>query len=104
MLTWIRLDDFEAAGARFSDSEDIVNMLLQVCGSKMAALISELKDKTFKVSFRSRCSVDCSVLAAQFGGGGHQQAAGASLSLSFEPSKQAVIEAVTKALLASPKE
>jgi len=98
LLSWIRLEDFEAAGARSSDSEDIINMLLQVRGSKMAVLISELKDKTFKVSFRSRCAVDCSVLAAQFGGGGHKKAAGASLSFSFEQVKQALVEAVTKAL------
>ena len=98
LLTWIRLDDFEAAGALASDSEDIINMLLQVRDSKMAVLISELKNKAFKVSFRSRCAVDCSVLAAQFGGGGHKKAAGASLSLPFEQTKRALIEAVTEAL------
>jgi phosphoesterase RecJ-like protein len=98
LLTWIRLDDFEAAGARSSDSEDIVNMLLQARGSKMAALLSELKDKQFKISFRSRCSVDCSVLAAQFGGGGHKKAAGATLLPPFEQAKQAIIDIVSKAL------
>jgi len=98
LLTWILLDDFETAGAISSDSEDIINMLLQVRGSKMAVLISELKDKTFKISFRSRCSVDCSVLAAQFGGGGHKKAAGASLNPPFEHVKQAMIDAVTKGL------
>ena len=100
LVTWILLEDFEAAGARSSDSEDIVNMLLQVRGSKMALLISELKDKTFKISFRSRCSVDCSVLAAQFGGGGHKKAAGALSSLPFDETKQMLVDAMTNALLA----
>jgi len=104
LLTWILLEDFDAAGARSSDSEDIVNMLLQVKGSKMAALISELKDKTFKVSFRSRCAVDCSILAAKFGGGGHKKAAGAYLSPPFGQAKQAVIEAMTEALKNLPPE
>jgi len=99
LATWILLEDFEAAGAQSSDSEDIVNMLLQVRGGKMAILISELEDKTFKVSFRSRCSVDCSILAAQFNGGGHKKAAGALLSLPFNQTKQVLIEAVTQALL-----
>jgi phosphoesterase RecJ-like protein len=99
LVSWILIEDFEAAGARSSDSEDIVNMLLQVREGKMAILISELKDKTFKVSFRSRCAVDCSILAAQFGGGGHKKAAGASLALPFDQTKQVLIEAVTKALL-----
>jgi len=99
LLTWIMLKDFAAAGARSSDSEDIINMLLQVRGSKMAVLISELKNQSFKISFRSRCSVDCSILAAQFGGGGHKKAAGALLNPPFEEVKRAIIEAVTRALL-----
>ena len=102
LLTWIRLEDFAEAGALASDSEDIVNMLLRVKDSKMAVLISELKDGTFKVSFRSQCEVDCSVLAAQFGGGGHKKAAGASLPFPFEQTKQALIDAVVKALNDAP--
>ena len=98
LLTWILQEDFAAAGAMPSDSEDIVNMLLQVRGSRMAALISELHDGTLKVSFRSRCDVDCSELAAQFGGGGHKKASGTYLSLPFEKAKSAVIKAVESAL------
>ena len=37
----------------------------------------EQKDGGFKISFRSRCHVDCAKLAEQFGGGGHKAAAGA---------------------------
>jgi phosphoesterase RecJ-like protein len=102
LLTWILLDDFAAAEARSSDSEDIVNMLLQVRGSKMAALISELKDKSYKVSFRSRCAVDCSILAAKFGGGGHKKAAGALFDLPFEEVKRTIVEAVIQALFDDP--
>ena len=98
LLTWIRLEDLDAAGAIPSDSEDVVNMLLQVQGTKMAVLLSELKDKSFKVSFRSRCEADCSVLALQFGGGGHKKAAGATLLLPFEQARQAIVEAVESTL------
>ena len=98
LLTWILLEDFEAAGAQASDSEDIINMLLQTRDSKMAVLISELSDGTFKISFRSRCAVDCSVLAAQFGGGGHKKAAGASFACSFQETKQTLVAAVKTAL------
>ena len=98
LLSWILLEDFATAEALSSDSEDIINMLLQVRDSRMAVLISELKDGTFKVSFRSRCAVDCSILAARFGGGGHRKAAGASFSLPLEQTKQALLEAVAEAL------
>lgn len=98
MLTWILLDDLEQAGALPSDTEDIVNMILQVKDSKIATLISELRDGTFKISFRSRCAVDCSLLAAQFNGGGHKAAAGASSSVTFEETKSAILQAIGKAL------
>ncbi|MDR3196384.1 MAG: bifunctional oligoribonuclease/PAP phosphatase NrnA [Planctomycetaceae bacterium] len=97
MLTRIMLNDFEIAGALSSDSEDIINMALQVKDSQMAVLISELKDGSFKISFRSRSMIDCSRLAAQFGGGGHKQAAGAASDLTYEQTKQAVLQAVEEA-------
>ncbi|GHT36012.1 phosphodiesterase [Planctomycetales bacterium] len=95
----VSLDDLEKAGALPSDTEDIINILLRIRDSKMAVLISELKDKTFKISFRSRCAVDCSKLARQFGGGGHKAAAGASSAVSFDETKKAVLDAIEKELI-----
>jgi phosphoesterase RecJ-like protein len=97
MLTQMLQKDFAVAGALSSDSEDIVNMLLQVKNSLMAVLLSELKDGTFKISFRSRCAVDCSVLAAQFGGGGHRQAAGASSTCPLDETKNTILKAIEMA-------
>lgn len=93
MFTSLTLDDFAAAGAHPSESEDIVNRTLQVGGSEMAIILVEQKSGGFKISFRSRCRVDCSRLASRFGGGGHQAAAGAFLDLPFDEAKKAVIDA-----------
>ena len=98
MFTRIMQEDLRLAGALPSDTEDIINMTLQVHGSKVAVLVSELKDGTFKISFRSRCAVDCSRLAAQFSGGGHKQAAGASSDKPFEETKETLLVAVGRAL------
>lgn len=100
MFTRIMREDLRQAGALPSDTEDIINMTLQVKGSQVAVLVSEIKDGSFKISFRSRCAVDCSRLAAQFSGGGHKQAAGASSSLPFEETKQALLAAIGEALAA----
>ena len=97
MCTWVTLDDLEQTGAIPSDTEDVVNMLLQVNGSTIALLFSELQENCFKVSFRSRCDVDCSRLAALFGGGGHKQAAGATLNLPLDEAKRVVLDAVHSA-------
>lgn len=79
IYTWISLDDFKAAGALPSDSEDIINMLLSVGGTEFALIFVEQRSGGFKISFRSRCNLDCSRIAEQFGGGGHRKAAGAFL-------------------------
>ena len=96
-LTSLRNADFEAAGARRSDSEDIVNELLKIKDSEQAIIMVEQESGTFKVSFRSRCAVDCSRLAAQFNGGGHHQAAGASCDLPYEEAKKALVGAAIEA-------
>ena len=51
-----------------------------------------------KVSFRARKGLDCSRLAAQFGGGGHKAAAGATLPGSMPESVDQVLAAVRQAL------
>ncbi len=98
MVTSIMQEDLRESGALPSDTEDIINMTLQVRGSRMAVLMSEQVDGTFKISFRSRCDVDCSVLAKQFSGGGHHAAAGASSVLPFDETRAALLDAIGKAL------
>jgi len=95
----VRRSDFAAAGARGSDTEDIVNLTLTVKGTQLAAILIELPDGKVKVSFRSRSHVDASLLAARFGGGGHRAAAGATLDGPFEEAQRRVDEAVDEAWL-----
>ena len=97
LFTWLTLRDFDELEALPSDSEDIVNMPLQVAGTKFAVILVEQRSGGFKASFRSRCEVDCSQLAALFQGGGHKRAAGATLFETLEESKRKVLEAVLDA-------
>lgn len=77
-------DDFRRAGAIASDSEDLVNEALSIGGTEVAVIAIEQTDGSVKASFRSRCAMNCALLAKSFNGGGHQKAAGASLNLPFE--------------------
>ena len=94
-FTSILLEDFEQSGAIPSDSEDIVNKTLEIGGTKMAIIAVEQQTGGFKISFRSRCDVDCSRVAAQFGGGGHRQASGAFQNLPFDELKTTLVDAMT---------
>lgn len=96
--TSIVRDDFAATGALASDTEDIVNMTLQVGGTEVAVILVELSTGGVKVSFRSRSAVDCSRLAEQFGGGGHKAAAGATIPGTVETVRASVLDAVRAAM------
>ncbi len=61
-------------------------------------IMVEQQSGGFKVSFRSRCSVDCSKLAEQFGGGGHKAAAGAFVEEPFEAGASQLLAAVRAAM------
>jgi len=104
MFTSILLDDFAASGAIPSDSEDIINQTLRIGGTEMAIIVVEQQTGGFKISFRSRCPVDCSQVAAQFGGGGHRQASGAFQKLPLEELKHALIRAMIEAYKNIPVE
>ena len=68
-------------------------MTLQVGGSQMAIIMVEQRTGGYKVSFRSRCAVDCSRLAGMFSGGGHAQAAGAFIDSSYDEAKARLLDA-----------
>ena len=96
--TWLSLSDFAACGAVPSDSEDIINMTLAVGGTEAAVILVEQPGGGYKVSLRSRCQLDCSAVAEQFGGGGHKKAAGATVSGPLELAREKVLSAVREAM------
>ena len=61
-------------------------------------MIEQLKGG-FKISFRSRCGVDCNQLARLFGGGGHKAAAGAFVEGELDEVKSRVLSAASDALM-----
>lgn len=98
IYTWIERDDFEATGALPSDSEDLINMTLAVGGTEAAVILVGQIGGGFKISFRSRCGLDCARLAEQFGGGGHKKAAGAFLPDPLPDALAKVLDAVRAAM------
>lgn len=92
--TYLRQEDFSDTGALLSDTEDVVNNLFLVEGVEVAVILLEQPNNGFKISFRSRGQLDCSQLAGDFGGGGHQAAAGAFVEGSFEKVSTEVLDAV----------
>ncbi|MFM7109279.1 MAG: DHH family phosphoesterase [Planctomycetaceae bacterium] len=93
--------DIKEVGALPADTEDLVNLTLTVKGTELAVILIEQPDGRIKTSFRSRGPVDCNLLAARFGGGGHKAAAGAILPGPFADAKTKVDAAVDEAWVAA---
>ena len=69
-----------ACGFEDEDTYDVINVIRRVDGVKVAILMREKDDGTYKISTRSACEIDVSKICAIFGGGGHSGAAGCSVT------------------------
>jgi phosphoesterase RecJ-like protein len=92
--TSIRRSDFERTGALPPDSEEVVNYTMTLSGVEVGLLFIEQPHGGIKVSFRSRTEFDCNALAQTFGGGGHRQAAGATLPEPIEDAERRILQAL----------
>lgn len=78
-LIIIRQKDLLDKGLDSSVTEGFIDYNLTISGVEISVSILETKDKTYKVSFRSKGEVDVNKIAGTFGGGGHVNASGAML-------------------------
>jgi len=98
VLSTLYHTDFARLGAHMSESENLVNTLREWRGVEVGLLITEMPDKVFRLSLRSKGSVDVSAVAKSIGGGGHRRAAGARSTLPLPELKQKIIQAIATAL------
>ncbi|WP_145084938.1 DHH family phosphoesterase [Aureliella helgolandensis] len=98
VYTHVLKEDFTETGAVASDTEDAINLTLAIAGTLVAVIFVEQATGGFKLSFRSRCGVDCSALARSFGGGGHKAAAGAFIEGKLEEVQALVLPVVRTAM------
>lgn len=93
-ITWLCVSDeiMRATGADRGDTEGLVNFALSVRGVSAAAFFREEGEENYRVSLRSRRDVDVSTVAGSFGGGGHRNAAGCSLSGPLEKVRETVLQ------------
>jgi phosphoesterase RecJ-like protein len=71
--------DLEAHGATTEDLDGFVHHTLSIDGVDAGVLIAEV-DNQVKISFRSKGTMFIREVAAEFGGGGHNYAAGARIA------------------------
>ncbi len=85
-------------GVNGNGTSGIINQLLSVDTAKIAVLFTEKDNGKIDVGFRSRVGYDVSVIAAQLGGGGHKQAAGALIDGPLDKARARVLVEIKKSL------
>ncbi len=99
-IATIELDPaaFGRCEAQPEDTEEIVNHPRAIEGVKAVAFFKRWEPNVVRVSLRSTGSVDVRRVATGFGGGGHFNAAGCTVTGDIAGVREAVISALVKAL------
>lgn len=95
-LAWTKITRkmAKSSGVEYVDTDALIDLIRSVKRVEVVILFRELNEKKTKFSLRSKHTIDVSKLAAQFGGGGHVRAAGASVN---KPIDQVIKEVLVEA-------
>jgi phosphoesterase RecJ-like protein len=85
-------------GATVDDTEGLVNLPLTANEVAAVALLKRQSENVFRVSLRSKGATDVRMVASQWGGGGHHNAAGCTMSGAEQEVRDALIAALGRAL------
>ncbi len=91
---------FKETGAVYSDSEGLVNYPRSIEGVEVAfAMIEKPDEGVWKVSLRSKVSIDVSKIAERLGGGGHKYASGCKIEASsYDEALEKLLSAIKQQL------
>ena len=99
-IAWFRISkrEIENLGGSSEDIEGVINELLEPGDIKIALLFSLRDAELTRVSVRSKGSVDMLPAVTYFGGGGHRNAAGATLHMELDEAIQTFLPRAEKCL------
>lgn len=84
LIAHVTADMLSATGACMADTEGFVNIATAVDGVRYVAILKELEPNVWRTSLRANGSGDVQTVAARYGGGGHQAAAGCTIEGELE--------------------
>jgi phosphoesterase RecJ-like protein len=81
----------EKTGAQLDEADGMIDQLNSVDGLELALFFKEMAPGVTKASIRSRGQANANALASQFGGGGHERAAGVEVDMPLEQAMEAIL-------------
>ena len=98
---WLRPKDYQRTGATRDDTEGLIDHIRDIDPVIVACLFEELETEVVRISLRSKSPlVNVGNIAAQFQGGGHKAAAGATINGKPMTIQRRVVKAIREALKA----
>ena len=90
------------AGGTYEDTEGLVNLPLTVKEIEAVVFFKQEKGDEYRVSLRSKGDIDIGVVAKEYGGGGHKNAAGCTVTGPIEELQRALVEKIEGAIDGRP--
>ena len=86
------------AGGTYDDTEGVINQPLTVKELQAVVFFKHTEGDEYRVSMRSKGEVDVGVVAKEFGGGGHKNAAGCTARGNIDELRRVFVEKVARAI------
>jgi phosphoesterase RecJ-like protein len=90
------------AGGTYEDTEGIINLPLTVKEIQAVVFFKQTEGDEYRVSMRSKGDIDIGAVAKEFGGGGHKNAAGCTVSGPVDALQKTFIEKIEEAIDGRP--
>ena len=86
-----------AAGGTYEDTEGLINLPLTVKEIQAVVFFKQTEGDQYRVSMRSKGDIDIGSVAKEFGGGGHRNAAGCTVTGPIDTLQKMFIEKMERA-------
>jgi phosphoesterase RecJ-like protein len=87
-----------AAGGTYEDTEGLINLPLTVKEISAVVFFKQVEGEQYRVSMRSKGDIDIGAVAKQFGGGGHKNAAGCTVTGAIDGLQKLFVEKIDEAV------
>ena len=91
-----------AAGGTYEDTEGLVNLPLTVKDIQAVVFFKQERHDEYRVSLRSKGDVDVNAIAKAFGGGGHKNASGCTVTGPLDMLRKTLVERIEHAIDGRP--
>jgi len=91
-----------AAGGTYEDTEGLINLPLTVKEIQAVVFFKQIEGEEYRVSMRSKGAVDIAAVAKAYGGGGHKNAAGCTVTGAIDALQKVLVEQIEQAIDGRP--